>query len=232
MRKARLLVPLLLGLGLLLPGVGGSAPASTGGLSGRIVLVDKAGKPVASSAGDPRHAVVSLTTASPRPVDGSGRIYEMVTRGKEFLPLVLPVPRGATVRFPNQDPILHNVFSVSPGNPFDLGLYTKGPGKSWTFKSAGVVRVFCNVHHAMVAYIVVLDTPHFVVPGADGRFSLGGGNRGRLTVWHPQANPLEIDLTGGPPPEIRLTLIRERVPPHLNKAGKAYARPGRDRYDG
>lgn len=70
------------------------------------------------------------------------------------------VPAGSTVRFPNQDSILHNVFSVSRANRFDLGLYRRGEGKSATFRQPGVVRVFCNVHHSMVAYVVVVETPH------------------------------------------------------------------------
>jgi plastocyanin len=211
-------------------------PAATvleaGTLSGRIAFVDKDGKPARGV--DPTHTVVSFEAAGAKPVTGAGRVYQMVTRGKEFLPQVLPVLKGSSVRFPNQDPILHNVFSVSSGNPFDLGLYGRGDGKSWVFQNPGVVRLFCNVHHAMVAYVVVLETPHFVVPGREGRFSLANlpNGPGRLMVWHPQAEPLVLETRGDAPlPEIRLKVTRVRVPPHLNKDGKAYARPGTSRYD-
>ncbi len=96
--------------------------------------------------------------------------FVMATRQKEFVPRMLAVPRGSRVRFPNEDPILHNVFSVSPDNGFDLGLYRKGPGKERTFDKPGLVRVFCNVHHGMVAYLLVLDTPFYASP--DGRRQL------------------------------------------------------------
>jgi hypothetical protein len=159
----------------------------------------------------------------------------MITRQKQFLPRVLVVPRGARVRFPNQDPILHNVFSVSPGNPFDLGLYREGPGKEQKLDKPGLVRVFCNVHHSMVAYILVLDTPYYAQPGPDGAFTLTGLPKGpgRLTVWHEQADPWTIDLTLPKPGPVaaRVEVVRPRIPPHLNKTGQSYFLSGRDRYN-
>lgn len=208
-----------------------SAGAAT--LSGRVELVGKDGKPMTGQA-EARHAVVYFEPAAAAKLQPVS--LEMVTRGKEFVPLVLAVPRGSTVKFPNLDPILHNVFSVSTPNNFDLGLYAKGPGKAWTFNAAGIVRVFCNVHHAMVGYIVVLNTPYFATAGADGAFSLLNlpSGPGRLTVWHPQTEPLtlELDPAKAGRTEARLTVTKERVPPHANKAGKAYSRTRRDRYDG
>jgi plastocyanin len=212
-----------------------AGPAAAVQLSGRIAFVDKDGKPYSGEA-DPAHAVVYFEHAGARPVRSAPQAVEMTTKGKEFRPLVLPVTRGSAVRFPNLDPILHNVFSVSGGNRFDLGLYSKGPGKAWTFATPGVVRVFCNVHHQMVAYILVLATEHFTRADGEGRFTLaalpeGGGT---LTVWHPQADPWTAEIQHGPaaPLAVRLPILRERVPAHLNKFGRAYERGRRDRYDG
>jgi hypothetical protein len=138
------------------------------------------------------------------------------------------------VRFPNTDPILHNVFSVSSGNRFDLGFYPEGPGKSWTFQEPGVVRVFCNVHHSMVAYILVLETPHFTSPGSRGAFTLSDlpQGEGTLTVWHPRTEPRSRRVSPGDaaPVVVRLPVTLERVPPHLNKFGRSYQRGRRDRY--
>ncbi len=203
-------------------------------VSGRIAFLDKTGKAAAGLA-DPRQAVAyfeprAAAVARPAPVTA-----EMVTRGKEFVPTVLAVPRGSTVKFPNFDPILHNVFSVSGANRFDLGLYSKGPGKSWTFNGPGVVRVFCNVHRAMVGYVLVLDTAFSTKADAKGGFLLGGlpEGGGTLHVWHPQTDPWKSDLKpGAAPPEARLTVVRERVPQHTNKHGQAYSKERRDRYDG
>ena len=95
------------------------------------------------------------------------RRVSIASRNKTFEPHVEVVPLGGSVSFPNHDDIMHNVFSLSKGNKFDLGLYRKGPGKSWTFKSAGPVRVFCNVHHSMVSYVYVADSPYVTSPAAE-----------------------------------------------------------------
>lgn len=158
------------------------------------------------------------------------------TVGKSFVPRVLVVPVGSTVRFPNRDPILHNAFSVSRGNRFDLGLVKQGPGDEVTFERGGVVRVFCNVHHDMVAYILVLDTPWFARPDDRGRFVFRGlpAGSGTLHAWHERAEPVQVPVTvpstgTGSRVDVRLEISRPRVPPHLNKFGRRYGR-SRDRY--
>ncbi|HTQ79658.1 MAG TPA: hypothetical protein VMM92_06655, partial [Thermoanaerobaculia bacterium] len=127
-------------------------------------------------------------------------------------------------------------FSVSPGNAFDLGLYKNGPGKEKIFNNPGLVRIYCNVHPGMVAYILVLDTPYFTAPAADGSFALTGLPRGngKLTVWHEQAEPwaVTVQLPGvGPAPlSARIEITRPLVPSHLDKNGKSYFASARDGY--
>jgi plastocyanin len=183
-----------------------------------------------------RQAVVYFESAVPQPTRAPETPYEIVTRGKEFLPRVLAVPRGSRVRFPNSDPILHNVFSVSGDNSFDLGLYRKGPGKDKRFDHPGVVRVFCNVHQAMVAYVLVLETPFSTSPDAAGAFALAGLPRGagKLTVWHEQAEPWTMDLRlpAASPVVAKVEVTRPRIPPHLDKTGRSYSRAKRDKYGG
>jgi plastocyanin len=183
--------------------------------------------------GEVRDAVVYWVPGKGAPGSVAPRPAEIVMRGKEFLPRVVAVTRGSTVRFPNSDPILHNVFSVSPENPFDLGLYRAGPGKAVRFDAAGVVRVFCNVHHAMAAYVLVLDTPWFAAPGADGAFALEGlpEGPGTLHVWHARTEPWSLGLTlpTSDPVVVPLPLTGRRVPPHLDKTGRPYRESRGDR---
>ena len=115
----------------------------------------------------------------------------MVTVRKAFLPRILVVPVGSTVRFPNQDPILHNVFSISGRNSFDLGLLGKGAGKSALFRETGIVRVFCNVHHGMFGYVFVVSSPYWARVGADGTFRIPDvpAGPGQLTVWNERSSP-------------------------------------------
>jgi plastocyanin len=221
---------LVLGIGLLFL----AAPAFADDLHGHIELLAKGGKAPARGS-DVRQTVVYFEPASPRPVKAAEKPFEMVTRHKELVPRLLVIPRGSRVRFPNEDPILHNVFSVSTPNQFDLGLYQQGPGKEKRFDQPGLVRVYCNVHHDMVAYILVLDTPHFTSPGANGEFALLGLPRGpgKLVVWHEQADPwsTDVDLPQKGPLAVGLQIVRPLIPSHLDKTGKSYFRSRGDRYE-
>lgn len=156
--------------------------------------------------------------------------FEITTRRKRLMPDVLVIPVGSTVAFPNEDDILHNVFSVSSAANFDLGLYGEGQSKSHTFLEPGLAVIHCNVHHAMRADVLVVDTPFFARADVDGEFSIGGvePGSGELVAWHPRAGfvrrqitlPMEESL------ELELTLVRPRIPDHLDKTGKPY-RPQR-----
>ncbi|HUO87111.1 MAG TPA: hypothetical protein VM617_06950 [Thermoanaerobaculia bacterium] len=204
-----------------------AAPAAAAELSGRVTLVE--GRKAATGADA---AVVWFVPDARRPPPPAGS-FVMQTRNKRFEPRVLVVPVGSSVRFPNLDPILHNVFSVSGGNSFDLGLLGKGEGGAMRFGEAGVVRVFCNVHQRMAAYVVVVDTPFYRSPDAAGRFHLGGlpAGPGQLVVWHERAEPVvrRVDPAAGPV-SVTLELTRPLVPLHNNKFGRPYERNRRDRY--
>ena len=171
-------------------------------------------------------AVVYFTPATPARRPATPPVFEMTTQRKEFRPHTLVVPVGGKVRFPNQDPILHNVFSVSGENAFDLGLLPKGPGKEATFGEPGLVRVFCNVHQAMTAYVLVIDTTHSVSPDATGAFRLTGlpPGPGTLSVWHERGEVVSQPMTVPTSTPVTLTLpvSKPRVPRHLNKFGKPY----------
>jgi hypothetical protein len=116
---------------------------------------------------------------------------EMRQLGERFMPHILPVIAGSTVRFPNDDPIYHNVFSLSRARTFDLGRYARGSWKDIVFPSAGLVQVFCHIHADMSGYILVLDNPYFVQPDENGQFSLDGVPPGeyRLIAWHERVRP-------------------------------------------
>jgi plastocyanin len=208
-------------------------PAAAEDLRGRLQLVGKGGKGPAKGS-DVRQALVWFEpTSGGAPARPAATPFAMSTRDKQFVPRLLTIPRGSRVRFPNEDVILHNAFSVSGGNAFDMGLYRKGPGKEQKFDEAGVVRVFCNVHHSMVGYIVVLDTPYMAIPDVNGQFVLTGLPKGpgRLTFWHEQGDPTSIDVQvpRTEPLAARLEILRPRIPPHLNKTGKSYSK--RDDYN-
>jgi plastocyanin len=113
-------------------------------------------------------------------------------RDENFVPHVLPVLRGSTVEFPNEDPVFHNVFSLSSSRTFDLGRYPKGTSKSVHFDRRGTVQVFCHIHSDMSAIVLVLDNPFFTIPRAPGRYEIDGVPAGeyRLVAWHERIRPI------------------------------------------
>lgn len=125
-----------------------------------------------------------------------------------FVPHVLAVPRGATVSFPNEDAVYHNVFSLSRTRTFDLGRYPKGATRAVRFDKPGVVQLFCHLHADMSATILVVDSPFFITPAADGRFRLDGVPPGEYTVvgWHERAQPVRRRIRVGAGEAVRTTL--------------------------
>ena len=198
-------------------------------LSGQISVLDK-NKPVTRV----KNVVVYYRPDEPVPLPSSPEPFQMATQRKQFVPRVLPITAGATVHFPNFDPILHNVFSTTRKNAFDVGLYGQGDGEDHFFDTAGLVRVFCNVHQSMVGHILVLDTPFFAAVDGDGRFSLVDlpPGEGKLYFWHERARPLikELTLPVSEPLQFELALTKRKVPNHKNKFGKTYKRDRRGRY--
>ena len=96
----------------------------------------------------------------------------MDQRGERFVPHVLAITTGTIVDFPNSDHIYHNVFSLSKTRPFDLGRYAAGHSKPVKFDKPGIVRVFCDIHSHMNAFILVFSHPFFSLTDADGRYRI------------------------------------------------------------
>jgi plastocyanin len=120
------------------------------------------------------------------------RSVEIVQRDRAFVPNLLVVQRGTRVTFPNGDPFLHNVFSPSPTQPFDLGSTRQGEkAGSVRLFTPGVVEVLCNMHAKMRANILVVPNRHYVKVGGDGSFRLENVPVGmrQLVAWTPDAKP-------------------------------------------
>ena len=131
------------------------------------------GTPLTRPTPDLRRSVVYLESA-PRgafePTEGGRAVMDQ--RNETFVPHVLAVTVGTTVDFPNSDKFYHNVFSLSKTRPFDLGRYATGSSKSVRFDRPGIVRVFCDIHSHMNAFILVFSHPFFALTDADGRYRI------------------------------------------------------------
>ncbi|PYR59803.1 MAG: hypothetical protein DMF91_13880 [Acidobacteria bacterium] len=133
----------------------------------------------------------------------------MDQRNETFVPHVLAITTGTIVDFPNSDRIYHNVFSLSKIARFDLGRYAAGHSKPVRFDRPGIVRVFCDIHSHMNAFILVFSHPFFAVTDTDGRYHIDNVPPGTYGViaWHeglssdprpvtvPDAGVAELDFT-------------------------------------
>jgi plastocyanin len=171
--------------------------------------VAELGSPRARDVPDLRRSVVYLESA-PRGAfesNESGRAV-MDQRNETFVPHVLAVTTGTLVDFPNSDKFYHNVFSLSKPKRFDLGRYPVGRSESVRFDRPGIVRVFCDIHSHMNAFILVFGHPFFAMTDADGRYrienvppgtySIVAWNEGTpsdpKTVTVPEGGSAEVDF--------------------------------------
>jgi plastocyanin len=176
----------------------GLPAAAAGDLLTGVVRVD----------GRPRRDIVIWLdgVSAPAPPSAPATVV-LDQRNLEFVPHVLAVRVGTQVRMPNSDRVFHNVFSFHDGKRFDLGLYPVGTSKVVTFDRPGLSRIFCNIHPAMAAYLLAVDSAFFDVTDAQGRFTIENVPPGAYAyrLWRPgqdvrtgnltveRGRPVEID---------------------------------------
>lgn len=220
-KRGRLWATLLVAL-VGTPGIVGAPP--TGTIRGRVEIrrvpppperrptVAELGMPPPRHLPDRRRSVVYLESAPlgafehPEP-----RRAVMDQRNESFSPHVLAVTVGTVVDFLNSDPTYHNVFSLSRTKSFDLGRYPTGHSKAVRFDRPGIVRVFCDIHSHMSAFILVFGHRFFAVTDEDGQFRIDGVPPGtyQVRVWH-EVLPGDVRLVripeGGGDVEINFAL--------------------------
>lgn len=157
------------------------------------------------------------------------RASRVSQRNGRFAPRVLPLIRGSTVHFPNDDLVFHNVFSRSLPRSFDLGLYNSGQQRSVEFPKTGLVKVYCNIHPDMVLNVLVLNNGYFDVTDDDGRFVITSVPDGAyvLRTWHERGGDGEhrMLVSGGVVRQAALTIVETRKSvEHLDKYGQPYKR--------
>jgi plastocyanin len=205
-----------------LSSVSSAAAAPNGAIRGRVDIrraatamerrpgVADLGTPPGRSMPDLRRSVVYLESA-PRgafePNDGGRAVMDQ--RNETFVPHVLAITVGTTVDFPNSDKFYHNVFSLSKTKAFDLGRYATGSSRPVRFDRPGIVRVFCDIHSHMNAFILVFSHPFFALTDADGRYRIDNVPAGTYAViaWNegtfsestpvsvPEGGLAELDFT-------------------------------------
>ncbi|MBL9014124.1 MAG: hypothetical protein JNL83_08100 [Myxococcales bacterium] len=165
-------------------------PPAVGSLTGKMQIDGKAAS-----------ATFGLVTLEPiggkwKPRTPKKAVIEQ--RGREFLPRVTAVSVGSTIAFPNFDTVFHNVFSTSPTGSFDLGIYKAGEAREFTFQKEGIIRLGCNLHANMSAYIAVVSAPSYVVTDSVGEFTFKrlAPGKYKLRAWSEKSKtPITQEIT-------------------------------------
>ena len=202
---------------------GGRAAARNGEIRGRVEIrhpaapierrpnVADRGAAAAHAVADRRRSVVYLERAPRGAFERSGTGHAVLDqRDETFVPHILAITTGTTVDFPNSDLIYHNVFSLSKTARFDLGRYAVGRSKSVRFDRPGIVRVFCEIHSHMNAFILVFRHPFFAVTEAAGWYRIDKVPPGRYRViaWNEgvSSDPRSVTVPEGGGAELDFTL--------------------------
>jgi plastocyanin len=206
---------LLLGF-VCLPGTG-----LAGAISGKIVLAGAAPAPkkvditidqylcgdqkdagdlLLSARKEIQNAVVWIENP-PANVAGPARSQkvEVDQKGCVFIPRVVVVPAGGTVDFLNSDRLLHNIHATPKLNVSFNRTQPKGRTLPVTFAKPEIVRINCDLHSWMTAWVVVAEHPFYAITGADGRFTFDDlpPGRYRLKVWHERLGTMPASVTIG-----------------------------------
>ena len=195
------------------------AAAAPGSLSGTVTMTGGGGQ----------IAVVYVEKGPEAAARPAPKRKEMAQKDSRFQPEAAWVRAGDTVEFSNRDNIYHNVFSPTPDNGFDLGLYRGGVAKSVELARPGEIDVFCNIHPDMKAKLLVVPDERSAQVAADGSYSLPALAPGDYTVvaWSPVHDPVrrEVHLRAGEPARADFSLkARSAAKSHLNKYGEQYGR--------
>ncbi len=170
------------------------------------------GKVTATGLSSNADAVVFLQQA---PGSFKATSETMDQRKMQFVPHVMAVVAGSTVKFLNSDPTPHNVFS--PDNEkYNLGTWPQGQSKEYTYskctKFPCVYTQLCRVHPEMEGFVVVLQNPYFAVSDREGKYEIKDVPPGSYTVgvWHPRlkGQPKPATVEAGKPVVVDFTLTK------------------------
>lgn len=200
---------------LALPGfAAGETAAAAGGI--RVRIFDRDGAPVPEVVVSARALDVAAARSVAAP---AGRMNQ---NDLAFEPHILVVRAGTAIEFPNDDDVRHHVYSFSPAKQFNFSIDSNATHEAIRFDVPGVVTLGCNIHDEMLAYIVVVDTPHFAKTGPDGGIDFEGLEPGRyeLSIWSSRIaqkhlpDAVELVVTDGEAASWDYSFTERLHPPH------------------
>jgi plastocyanin len=185
------------GIALAAASVAGAArPQSAGSITGTVTVAGQANN------GD---VVVYLEQSPGLPKVSPGTAV-MDQKNLKFVPHVLAVPIGTTVKFANSDTVAHNVFSPDH-EKYNLGTFGPGQSKEHTFAKCArfpcAYTQLCMIHPEMEGFVVVVPDSFVATTNPAGQFTIQGVPPGQyqVAVWASsgKAQPKPVTVQSGRP---------------------------------
>ena len=113
----------------------------------------------------------------------------------QFSPKHTVVPVGSTVDFSNQDVEVHNIYSKSINNQFNLGAMSSGMVKTISLLQPGPIVLRCNLHKGMVGTIFVVPNGYYTQPNKQGDFKFNEVKSAGyiMQAWAPHLAPEDVE---------------------------------------
>lgn len=117
-------------------------------------------------------------------------------KGMRFVPHVMTVVVGDTVKFLNHDSLVHNVYSPD-GEGYNLGSFKQDEERTYTFSKPGVYSQLCSIHPEMLGYVFVGQNPYAAPVDKKGAFEIKGVPPGtyKLSVWNSHLKAADKTVT-------------------------------------
>jgi plastocyanin len=156
-----------------------------------------------------RNAVVWLEDPPPGAATATpAEKVEIDQKGCTFIPRVVVVPAGGTVDFLNSDRLLHNIHATPKLNVSFNRTQPKSRTIPVTFAKPEIVRINCDLHSWMTAWVVVAEHSFYAVTGGDGQFAFDNLPPGRykLQVWQEQLGKVSASVVVADQPTAPVTI--------------------------
>jgi len=144
------------------------------------------------------NAVVWIENAPDNAAAPQDKKVEIDQKACVFIPRVVVVPAKGTVFFLNSDKLLHNIHTTPKINVEINRTQPKNRSIPVTFDKPEIVRIACDLHPWMTAWVVVAAHPYYAVTGPDGQFAFDvPPGQYKLKVWHERLGTVETSATVG-----------------------------------
>ena len=181
---------------LMAPGIAAEQDVNTGSIKGKLLGFRNA-----------EHVVVYIEKV-PGEHPAPEEPVELDQVRLEFVPHVLPIVKGTTVRFHNNDPVTHDISWPACCNGAypsrSLGMWDKGNTKNFTYDMEGKLTLLCKIHPRMEAHVVILQNPFFATGSKEGTYEIKGVPPGEYAIqmwspkpWECEPESAKVTVTAG-----------------------------------